>query len=287
MKSVLATFLLAASFLAFSRAGTQLSSSAILFYGEEYEPAGSSRCTSILQEAAKHGSKRVNIVPTLYFVGQSTEGTPGVCNPDNWRLNVELEYFCQYPTYTSACVALDPESIARFQVGFQACLQDAVNLGFTEVLISPHLDDGTKTEHWRNMLLFDPLQAESSGNSYWGIMLQPILQAATAVAFPSTTEDNSNTTTTTSSSSSSGPSAKSIWISLQGEMGCTLWTAPASYQQIVQDMKSAWAEAQQSWQGSRPAGSAADSTLLLGALFSAANVAGRSFTTEELGPELL
>ena len=28
---------------------------------------------------------------------------------------------------------------------------------FDEVLISPHLDDGTKTMHWRNMLWFDPL----------------------------------------------------------------------------------------------------------------------------------
>ena len=28
---------------------------------------------------------------------------------------------------------------------------------FDEVLISPHLDDGTKSMHWRNMLWFDPL----------------------------------------------------------------------------------------------------------------------------------
>jgi hypothetical protein len=27
---------------------------------------------------------------------------------------------------------------------------------FDEVLISPHLDDGTKTMHWRNMLWYDP-----------------------------------------------------------------------------------------------------------------------------------
>jgi hypothetical protein len=105
-------------------------------------------------------------------------------------------------------------------------------------------------------------------NSYWNIMLQRILQAATAVAFPSTTAD--------SNSSSSSSLVKSIWISLQGEMGGTIWTAPASYQKILQDMKSAWAEAQQSWQGSR---TAADVTMLLGALFSAGNVAGTSDTS--------
>jgi hypothetical protein len=31
---------------------------------------------------------------------------------------------------------------------------------FDTVLISPHLDDGTKTMHWRNMLWFDPLKKD-------------------------------------------------------------------------------------------------------------------------------
>jgi hypothetical protein len=38
---------------------------------------------------------------------------------------------------------------------------------FDEVLISPHLDDGTKTMHWRNMLWFDPLEKDR-WVSFWG-----------------------------------------------------------------------------------------------------------------------
>ena len=274
MKLLPLIFMFAVSGLTLSKAGTQLSSSVILFYGEEFEPHGSSRCTSILQEAAKHGSKRVSIVPTLYFVDQSTEGTPGACNPDNWRLNVKVDYYCHYPTYNSACEPLNSAAISQFQSGFQACLQDAFNLGFSEVLITPHLDNGTKKNHWRNMLLFDPLQADSNGNSYWSIMLQPLLQAATIVVFPNTSASNS------SSSMASTQSPKTIWLSLGGEMGGTLWTAPASYQQIIVNVKSAWAAAaqqaaQQAGGAATVAGGAAGANLLVGVLLSAGNVVGR------------
>ena len=235
----------------FTRAGTQLSSSVVLFYEGEYEPPGNSTCTAILREAAKHGSKRVNIVPTLYFVDRSSEGTPGVCNPDNWQVlvNVHLDYYCSYLTYDSPCTPFNASSISRFQSGFQACLQDAFDLGFSEVLISPHLDDGTKTDHWRNMLLFDPLHPDSHGNTYWDIMLHPILQAATAVQFPRSIISSSST-----SSQSNTP--KSIWLSLQGEMGGTIWTAPRSWQQIMTTIKSTWAAAQQQQQLQTPAAAA-------------------------------
>jgi hypothetical protein len=260
-------------------AGIQLSSSVVLFYAQEYEPPGNSTCTSILREAAKHGSKRVNIVPTLYFVDRSSQGTPGGCNPDNWQLNVQLDYYCYYPTYDTPCTPLSLSSISTFQSGFQACLQDAFDLGFSEILISPHLDDGTKTDHWRNMLLFDPLHPDSNGNTYWDIMLHPIVNAATAIVFP-TTATASNSSSSSGRGGRSSKEPKSIWLSLQGEMGGTLWTAPRSYQQIMTTIKSTWGAAQQQQQLRTPAADTPDAaaagpaTLLIGVLLSPTNVPG-------------
>jgi hypothetical protein len=48
------------------------------------------------------------------------------------------------------------------------------------VLLSPHLDDGTGTMHWRNMLHYDPYKKDKYGWSYWDIMVQPMLTAANA-----------------------------------------------------------------------------------------------------------
>eukprot|EP00877_Chromochloris_zofingiensis_P006477 jgi/Chrzof1/2082/Cz11g02040.t1 len=141
----------------------------------------------------------------------------GGCNPDNWRLNQKVDYYCSYQEYNSSCNPFDQQTISEFQAGMQQCMQHAFDVGFTEMLLSPHLDDGTRTNHWRNMLVFDPLVKDSHGFSYHDIMLQPLAAAATAAA--------------TALQSHPG---KSLWFGLQGEMGATVFFYPESYQQIVQ-----------------------------------------------------
>lgn len=58
--------------------------------------------------------------------------------------------------WNSNCEPFSDATVQRFKTGIKQCIQKAHDM-FDEVLISPHLDDGTKTMHWRNMLWFDPL----------------------------------------------------------------------------------------------------------------------------------
>ena len=100
------------------------------------------------------------MVPTHYWVSAASANfTPGICYPDNWAENQKVDYFCSRYEWDSRCEPFTPKTIARFSKGFKDCLQKAHDM-FDEVLISPHLDDATKTSHWRNTLLFDPLQKD-------------------------------------------------------------------------------------------------------------------------------
>lgn len=83
---------------------------------------------------------------------------------------------------------------------------------FDEVLIAPHLDDGTKTGHWRNMLLMDPEKKDKYGFSYVDIMIKPILSAVKAVY---------NTP------------GKRFLFGMQGEMGGTVFFHPDGYSRIA------------------------------------------------------
>jgi hypothetical protein len=109
-----------------------------------------------------------------------------------------------------------PELISRFAVGFKNCLQEAHDM-FDDVLISPHLDDGTLSGHWRNMLIMDPLQKDRNGVSYYDIMLKPISDAARAVYKKS--------------------DAKRLFFGLQGEMGGTVFHYPESYRKIAKTIR--------------------------------------------------
>ncbi len=70
-----------------------------------------------------------------------------------------MDYYCNKWEWDSPCEPFSQDKIDRFTKNFKACLQKAHDM-FDEVLISPHLDDGTKTMHWRNMLWFDPLEKD-------------------------------------------------------------------------------------------------------------------------------
>ena len=59
----------------------------------------------------------------------------------------------------SGCEPWTRKELAAFTRGLTTCLSTAFDL-FDNVLLSPHLDDGTKTGHWRNMLMFDPFKKD-------------------------------------------------------------------------------------------------------------------------------
>ena len=86
---------------------------------------------------------------------------------------------------------------------------------FDEVLITPHLDDGTGTMHWRNMLWMDPLLKDKYGFSYWDTMVKPLLDAV----------------------NEHGVAGKKVWFSPQGEMGGTVFQYPGKYREVVKRIR--------------------------------------------------
>lgn len=197
----------------------QLSSSAILFYSSEFEPHYGqpiSQCDLLLQRAKEGGSKSVNIVPTLYWYDAASQKLQaGVCNAEAWAENQKVDYFCDKWEWDSPCEAFNQDKVQRFERGIKSCIQKAHDL-FDEVLISPHLDDGTKTMHWRNMLWFDPLKKDRNGFNYFDIMLNPILKAVKEVY--------------------TAP-GKTFIFGAEGEMGGTVFYAPESYSKIFATIK--------------------------------------------------
>lgn len=165
--------------------------------------------------------RQVNIVPTLYWKDDSSDlSKVGRCNPDGWAETQKVDAYCARYVWDQPCEeysASRPELTRRFADGFRACLQEAHDL-FDDVLISPHLDDGTLSGHWRNMLVMDPLQKDRNGFSYYDIMIKPIAEAARAVYAP-------------------GNPKKTLYFGLQGEMGGTVFHHPQSYLKIVKALK--------------------------------------------------
>ncbi|KAI8463010.1 MAG: hypothetical protein J3K34DRAFT_159403 [Monoraphidium minutum] len=204
------------------RRAVQSSSSVILFYLSEYYPhygQPRSQCSTLLRAAKEQGSRSVNLVPTSYWMDDRFAAfNASQCYPDNWIPATRVDYFCQRWEWDSPCSPWDAEAIKRMTEGAAACLQEAAKL-FEEVVISPHLDDGSKTGHWRNRLLFDPIKKDRYGYSYWDTMLGPLLAGAKA-AFTRP--------------------GQTLVFGPQGEMGGTVFYAPEAYQRVVDRVRSEW-----------------------------------------------
>jgi len=127
--------------------------------------------------------------------------------------NKEVVSYC-FNTTDSKCTPVTGEVIHKIQEKIQTCLKDIPIE--TEINISFHLNDTKGNESvWRNEIIFDPL-AKYEGVSYEDFLITPILLAL---------ESKSN---------------KEVRISLQGEMGATLFSYPKSYSLLIQRLKSTY-----------------------------------------------
>lgn len=202
-------------------APVEMSSMVITFYNSEYQPMYSplSQCELLLRRAAKHGGKRIQFVPTHYWYDKSNEQyAAGMCHPDNWAATNKVDYYCQKHEWNSECLPFNEQSLATFREGFKHCLSVAAEL-FDEIMVAPHLDDGLKRGKWRNMLHFDPWWKDVNGNSYWEIMLRPILDAANSLQLPA---------------------SKTFWFAVEGEMGGTVLSYPKEYLLAYQMIRKYW-----------------------------------------------
>lgn len=144
----------------------------------------------------------------------------GVCNADGWSEEQKVDAFCARYVWDQPCEEFTgskgQELISRYARGFKSCLQEAHDL-FDDVLLSPHLDDGTLSGHWRNMMIMDPLAKDRNGVTYYDIMLKPIADAAKAVYKKG--------------------DGKRLFFGLQGEMGATVFFHPESYRKAAKTIR--------------------------------------------------
>jgi hypothetical protein len=148
----------------------EMSSSVIVFYNSDFRPIyfPTSLCSLLLNRIKKlSGSRSVNIVPTAYWYDTRNEKLQeGVCDPDRWaKTDQRVDYYCMKDVWDSPCLPFNTDTIRQFKEGIKGCLKEAFEL-FDEVLISPHLDDGLKRGHWRNLLHYDPLKKDRYGNRW-------------------------------------------------------------------------------------------------------------------------
>lgn len=196
------------------------SSTVITFYNGEYAPMyfSISQCELLVRRAAKHGSRRIQFVPTHYWYDKDNlKFAENTCYPDNWSLQNKVDYYCYKHEWNSDCRPWDDKALTTFRTGFTSCLKVAVEL-FDEFLIAPHLDDGLKRFKWRNFLHNDPLWEDPYGYSFYKIMHEPILDAANAAMKP----------------------GKTFWFGMEGEMGGTVLSNPAQYLKVYDMIRKGW-----------------------------------------------
>ncbi len=105
---------------------------------------------------------------------------------------------------------LNQAIISRFQRKIKTCFEKVPN--DIKIAITLHLNDSQKTSYWRNFIKFDPLK-KMNGFSYYDFLIKPVVQSLKELK-----KENVN-------------------ISLQGEMGATVFSYPKSYAKIITRLK--------------------------------------------------
>lgn len=216
-----------------------LASSAILFYTKEYsEPQfgeAKTRCEQLVDNARlESGSDAINFVPTIYFEddGAAPMGTPAAkegpragCKLNNWATVADVGHFCFKRTWDAPCAAPSAAEVDEFAQGFARCVLAARKAGFKKILMSPHIDDALNKGLWRNMVDFHPLKADTKGNSYWSVLLGPIVQASARAAAAADKEAKDDFT---------------VLLGLQGEMGRPVFSDPAAWSDAATKSRETW-----------------------------------------------
>ncbi len=124
--------------------------------------------------------------------------------------NKNVTSYC-FNTVDSKCSPINQPLLKKIEGKMKDCLQ--VLPEQTEINISFHLNDSKGSNSvWRNSIIFDP-QLKYEQVSYQEFLINPILNALDSV------------------------NNKEIRISLQGEMGATIFTHPSSYEKLINTLK--------------------------------------------------
>lgn len=183
----------------------ELSSSVVILGAEDYIMQGNtSACTDMVDRAALHTNSRLNFIPTLFWVDRTYKhGGPGQTN--------KISYFCFHRKHntdgTVSCKPAAQQDIDIFEHSMKACFRRAVEYNMS-IEVSPRLQYSTGRNISSNSLDMSPL-LEYEGFSYMSIMLSPLAHAING-AINNRTE---------------------VWLSVQGQMGKSLFKHPLEYMQ--------------------------------------------------------
>lgn len=123
-----------------------------------------------------------------------------------------LKGFC-FKKVSRKCEKLTNESIQKFSEYLYQCLKP-LNNHRIDIKLTPHLDAVELKSFWRNKLIFNPY-VKYEDKSYYEVMLKPIIKAINRLNLKSS----------------------EILLSMQGEMGATIFKAPTAYHKLYQDLK--------------------------------------------------
>ena len=190
------------------RPEVQLNSTVMIMAEWDSRPRadGTSRCTDMVDKAVLLGNDTIHFMVNHFF----------------WIKESNVTGYCYRPD-GDHCLPFDPTPDAPF--GQQLRLKDQWKACFSHALrqvkkiaILPHLDEADET-FWRDYAVFNPLAPllgqGKKATSYHDILLSPLALALTE-AITETKSQNVE-----------------INFALEGEMGATLFTAPASYVQEI------------------------------------------------------
>ena len=103
--------------------------------------------------------------------------------------------------------------LAEIKTEFTSAFRHAVEKKL-EIAILPQLDAGGTIQEWRNFFDFDPTE-QLAGFSYETVMLQTIMEALEAAV----------------------PPGHPVEMTLEGEMGCTLFAHPSAWHQMLKRLR--------------------------------------------------
>ncbi|GBF98347.1 hypothetical protein Rsub_11241 [Raphidocelis subcapitata] len=196
--------LLAAAAAAAAGDPITIDSSVILLYAGDVEGGGGSECAQMARRAMEGGGRTVNFVVTGYY---RTDGAD--------RL-VDLGFKASQRDRQLRPFTAD--AAARFGAGLADCMRLAASRGFG-LAVHVHLDDGGGGGTWRNALQFDPF-TQYGQLSYWEALVRPAALAVRAA----------------------NVAKAPALLSLQAEMGATLFYYPRSYLAMARQVRALIAE---------------------------------------------
>lgn len=185
----------------------ELSSSVVMMGEEDYFVRGNtSACTDMVDRAALETNSRLNFIPTLFWVDRTYK-------PGDSTQTHSISYFCFHRSYntdgTVSCQPAAQQDVDIFEHSMKACFRRAVEYNIS-IEVSPRLQHSSGHNVSSNSLDMNPL-LEYEGFKYMDIMLMPLAHAINGAV-------NNKT---------------EVWLSLQGQMGMSLFKYPMEYMQAL------------------------------------------------------